>query len=282
MKRSFLILIFVFACAQFCESLAQLQLPKLSPKSTVTQIIGLSEIAISYSRPNVRERIVWGELVPYGEVWRTGADEATTITFGDSVQINGQKLEAGKYALFTIPGKDEWIVIFNRNSKQWGSFNYDSTKDALRIKVKPETNAHTESLLFTFSDINYNSATVNLEWEKVKVSFDVKMNVDKKAYENIKKAFDDAKKDDWVVYAAAANYAVESKVHLDEAIDWIEKSIQIKSTYYNNFVKAKLMLQKGDKKAAKLAIQKSREEGKNDPEFKYFESTLNKLEKEIL
>lgn len=256
---------------------AQLELPRISQKASVTQIIGLTEVVISYSRPNVKDREIWGNLVHYGEIWRTGADEATTITFGDDVKINGVNLAAGKYSFFTIPGRDEWTIIFNGIPKQWGAFNYDSTKDVLRIKVKPEQHEFTESLEYSFSDVTVNSGIVNIDWERIRVPFKIDFNVDKKAYLNIKKAFEDAKPDDWVMYSVAANYAVDNNIHLDEAMGWIDKSISIKGTYYNYYVKARLLGRLGKTKEALQFIEKSRTSGKGDPEFKSFVPQLDKL-----
>ena len=117
-------------------ALAQLELPRVSPKATVSQTVGLTDVTITYCRPSVRGRTIWGGLVPYDEVWRTGANEATTITFTDDVTIDGNKLPAGTYGLFTVPGKDEWTVVFNKGAKQWGAYEYKQDQDALRIKVE--------------------------------------------------------------------------------------------------------------------------------------------------
>jgi hypothetical protein len=260
---------------------AQLELPRVSQKASVTQTVGLTEIIMTYSRPNVKGRVIWGDLVPYNKVWRTGADEATTISFGENVQINDYKLPAGKYALFTIPAKDDWTVIFNTVAKQWGAFNYDSTKDALRFKVKPVENRFVESLTIYFSDVTTSSAVINISWEKIKISFPISINTDSLAFKNIKRAIADVKSDDWVVYAASANYAADNNVHIEEALNWIDKSIAIKETFYNYFVKAKLLEKKGEKKEALRLIKKTRELGKNDKEFRTYIQQVDILEKEL-
>jgi hypothetical protein len=275
------VLTFIFFIILNFKLIAQLELPRISQKALITQTVGLTDITISYSRPNVKGRVIWGGLVPYNQVWRTGADEATTISFGENVILNGYALSAGKYALFTIPTPDDWTIILNSVAKQWGAFNYDSTKDVLRFNVKPVENRFVESLTIYFSDVTTSSATINIAWEKLKISFDLKINTDSIAYRNIKRAIADAKSDDWVIYAASANYAVDNNVHLDEAIGWIEKSILIKETYYNDFVKAKLLGKKGQIKEALRLIKKSRELGKGDKEFKTFVSQVDKFEKEL-
>jgi tetratricopeptide (TPR) repeat protein len=256
----------------------QLELPTLSQKASVMQRIGLLDVNINYSRPNVKERTIWGDLVPFGQVWRTGADEATTIFFSEDVNLNGNKVLAGKYALFTIPRKDEWTIVINKVAKQWGAFNYDSTKDVVRFNVKPEENNFTESLEFAFENITTKSADIQMKWEKLKVSFTVNFDLDAKAYSNIKKAIESAQKDDWVVYAASANYAVDNNIHKDEAMKWVDKSIQIKPTFYNYFVKAKLLANEGRSKEAINFLEKSKQEGKNDSEYiRTYSSQVNKM-----
>ena len=154
-------------------SFAELKLPRISPDAKVTQTLGLTDLTLTYSRPGVKGRPVWGALVPYGQVWRTGANEATTITFSDDVTINGQALAKGSYSLHTIPGKDEWTIIFNKTAKQWGSFKYDAAQDALRVKAKPESSPMHEWLTFDIPQLSANSATVVIRWEKLAVPFTV-------------------------------------------------------------------------------------------------------------
>ena len=154
---------------------------RVSPKASVSQTIGFTDVTINYSRPGVKERKIWGGLVAYNKVWRTGANEATKITFSKNVMINGKKLAAGSYSFFAIPGEKEWTLIFNKITNQWGAFTYNELQDALRIKVKPVKNDFHEWLLYTFSDMNVrptgknNSAIINLMWDKLKVSFKVEV-----------------------------------------------------------------------------------------------------------
>jgi hypothetical protein len=150
---------------------------RVSPKAGVFQTIGLTDVNVSYSRPGVKNRKIWGELVPYNKVWRTGADEATKITFSTDVLIEGKKLPAGAYGFFAIPGENEWTLIFNKISDQWGAFTYNDAEDALRIKVKPVANSNHDWLLYSFTEMNPpaapTSAQLNLIWEKLKVSFKI-------------------------------------------------------------------------------------------------------------
>lgn len=258
-----------------------LDLPLMSQPASVMQRIGLLDVNIYYSRPNVRERIIWGELVPYNKVWRTGADNATNISFSEDVTLNGNNVPAGRYAFFTIPGREEWTIIINKTAKQWGAFNYDSTKDLIRFQVKPAETEFTESMEFTFSDVTTRSAVVNLKWEKLKVSFEIGFDVDKKAYENMRKILSSAGPNDWSDFAASANYLADNNIHLDKAMEWVDKSISYKPGFYNFFVKAKLLAKENKIKDALSYLDKSRTAGKNDPEYKGFSSTLEKFASEL-
>jgi len=149
---------------------------RVSPKAGVFQTIGLTDINISYSRPGVKNRKIWGELVPYNKVWRAGADEATKFTFSTDIMIEGKKLPAGSYSFFAIPGQNEWTLIFNKVADQWGAFTYNEAEDALRIKVKPVSNPNHEWLLYSFTEMDAKHPTVaqiNLIWENLKVSFNI-------------------------------------------------------------------------------------------------------------
>src|SRR6478672_4065341 len=180
-----------------------------SQKATVMQTIGVTDVTITYSRPGVKGRTIWGDppegmasraqgeatldnqnerkpgwpIVPYNHVWRAGANEATLFQVTDDVLINGQPLKAGSYSMHTIPGKDEWTIIFNNDPGQWGSFSYDAAKDALRVKTKPQAAGdNQEWLVYTFDPVTENSATVNLRWEKVRVPFTVEVKDVKAAW----------------------------------------------------------------------------------------------------
>lgn len=146
---------------------------KKSIKSIAEGKIGAAQFAINYHSPGVRKRIIWGGLVPYGEVWVTGAHDATTITFNKNVVIKGVTIPAGKYALFTIPGKNEWIVIINKHWKQHLASEYDAKDDVVRVKVKPAAHKHLERLQYFIEPVNNNSGNIAVAWEKVKVSVPV-------------------------------------------------------------------------------------------------------------
>ena len=153
---------------------------RVSPKAGVMQVVGLTKINISYSRPGVKGRVIWGKLVPYNIVWRAGADEATKFTFSTDVKINGKKLKAGSYSFFIIPSKNgEWTLIFNKVADQWGAFEYNIAEDVFRFKVKPEKGNFVEWLEYTFTRTSNTSAIIKLEWDKLKIPFTVKVEAPK-------------------------------------------------------------------------------------------------------
>ena len=236
------------------------------------QTIGVTDVTITYSRPGVKGRKIWGDppaelaagtatldnqntrpkdmvIVPYGHVWRTGANEATQFEVTDEVLINGQKLPAGSYSLHTIPGKDEWTIVFNGTANQWGSFNYDEKKDTLRVKAKPElVTENQEWLMYSFDPVTDNSAQVNIRWEKLRVPFTVEVkDVKALTLTKMRAAVAAAKPDDWRTPLQAANYVFLSEDKMDptEAIGWLEQSIKVKETFGNLYSKARLQAAQG-------------------------------------
>jgi hypothetical protein len=233
----------------------QLDLPRPSPKATVTQTVGLTDVTIAYCRPSVRGRTIWGGVVPYDQVWRTGANEATTITFADDVTIEGTKLPAGTYGMFTVPGKDEWTVIFNKGAKQWGAYEYKQAEDVLRIKAKPQAAPFHELMTFSFSAVSSESAQVTLSWENLQVAFTFKVATVDKALASSRKAIADAKPDDWRTPYRAAAFCLDNNVNLAEAKEWLAKSVAVKETMYNLSGQARLLAMDG-KKADAIALAK--------------------------
>src|SRR5580765_4180017 len=175
------------AAAQFKNGSqpTELNIPRVSQRGTVSQRIGLSDITIAYHRPAVGGREIWGKTVPYGKVWRAGANENTTITFSDDVSIEGKPLAAGTYGLHMIPGKDQWTIIFSKNSTSWGSFSYDEKEDALRVTVTPTTDQNFDTLTYTFDDVKPDSALATLRWEKLAVPFRISVDVKAVTFKSI-------------------------------------------------------------------------------------------------
>jgi hypothetical protein len=209
--------------------------------------------------------------VPYGHVWRTGANEATQFVVTDDVMINGQKLPAGKYSLQTIPGKDEWTVIFNSDYGQWGSFTYDEKKDVLRVKTKPQwVGENQELLLYSFEPTADNAATVNIRWEKVRVPFTVQVDVIATTLAKAKKAVAEAKADDWRTPLQAAGYAKQNNdmtdagAWLDAALKAVDLSIATKPTFQNLVGRTNILLNAGKKDEAFSTADKAIAQGKAD------------------
>jgi hypothetical protein len=257
---------------------ADLKLPRVSQKASVMQTVGLTDVTIMYCRPGVKGRVIWGGLVPYDEVWRTGANEATTITFTEAVKVNGRPLPAGTYSVHTIPGKSSWTVIFNKAAEQWGSYEYDAAKDALRIQVEPKTGPHVEWLTFSFTDVSHDAATVELAWEKLRIPFRIETATTAQALASIKEALS-GKVTDWEVPYDAASFAFNARLdNRAEAMKWIDQSIALKETYWNLRLKATMLEQDGRRKEAVAVAEKAVKIGKenDDPP-----SEIAKTEKQI-
>ena len=222
----------------------QLQLPRLSPNATVTQTVGITDISIHYSRPGVKDRKIWGELVPYGEVWRTGANENTTIRFSTPVKIDGKELPAGLYGLQTIPTADQWTLIFSKDADQWGAFSYKPENDALRIQAKPQPSEFRERMAFSIEDMTDTSAKIVLRWEKLQVPFTVEVDTTKLIADAVKNTMR------WQNFVQAANYCIQANACLDEAGRWLEASIALEPTFSNQRAKAMLLAKKNDYKSA--------------------------------
>ncbi|UCH66218.1 MAG: DUF2911 domain-containing protein [Ignavibacterium sp.] len=175
----YLFILFLFSLTLFNgEVLAQNNGVRISPKAMVKQKVGFTDVTIDFSRPGVKERKIWGGLVPYNNVWRAGANEATTVTFSDDVKVNGNSMKAGRYGFFAIPTKDKWVLIFNKVADQWGAFEYNEAEDILRIEVTPEEGYFQEWMVYTVTKTSKTAAIVKLEWEKLKVPFEIEVSVD--------------------------------------------------------------------------------------------------------
>jgi len=244
------------------QALAQVEVPRVSQAATVSQTVGTTKIEIAYSRPGVKGRAIWGGLVPYNEVWRTGANEATTISFSDPVSVGGTMLPAGTYSLATIPTAEEWTVIFSKQQDLWGMYEYKPEMDALRIKAKPQAAEHTEWLTISFPSVAPDSAEVALAWEKVRVAFTVSVDAVGLTVSKARAAVAAAAADDFQTPFRAANYCLQNDVNVDEAVRWLDKSIGVKATYGNLGAKARYLAKKGDLKAALATAGKAIEAGK--------------------
>jgi hypothetical protein len=207
-------------------------------------------------------------IVPWGHVWRTGANEATTFVVTDDVVINGQKLAAGSYSLHTIPNKDDWTIVFNGTANQWGSFNYDPAKDTLRVRTKPQwLDQSQEWLEYSFDPVTENSAQVNIRWEKVNVPFTIVIpDVNATTLAHLKTAVSSAKADDWRTPMQAGNWVLTNNTPSDDAtgMEWLDQSIKIKETFQNLSAKANALYRAGKKDEAFAVAEQAIQRGKTD------------------
>jgi tetratricopeptide (TPR) repeat protein len=241
-------------------SLAQsfvLDLPRQSQRATVSQRIGITDISIKYHRPLGKDRKIWDGLVPYGKVWRAGANENTTITFSDPVLIEGKPLDKGTYGLHMIPNADEWTIIFSKNSTSWGSFTYDQAEDALRVSVKPVAADMHNALTYDFDQLQPDSAVVELEWGKIAVPFNVAVDVHDVVQASLKKQLRNLSQYTWMSWDDAANYLLAEKIALNDALMYANKSIENEDRYDNEMTKSAVLTALNRKDEAATAQKKA-------------------------
>jgi hypothetical protein len=236
-------------------ALAELDLPRPSPNAKVWQTVGLTEITVDYSSPGVKGRKVWGTVVPWDKLWRAGANAATKVTFSKDVTVDGKSVPAGTYALFVIPAaKGPWTVILNKDANQFGTGrDYKKENDVARVAVKPQAVPMRERLVYQVVDFTDDKASLDLEWEKVRLSVPIGIGTAQQALANIKEASDNA----WRTWNAAARYMLESKKDYDAGIALADKSISMKEDWFNTWTKAQLLAAKGRYKDALALAQKA-------------------------
>ncbi len=261
MKKLFYLTILTFILG--LSASAQLSLPRESQRQEVTQTVGDTRISIVYDRPNTKDRVMWGCqakymipkgnyeepcLVPYGQVWRTGANENTTFEVSNDVKINGQTLPAGKYGFFSIPNKDEWIIVFSKTNNAWGSFSYDAKQDQLRVTVKPQTAEMHETMSIGFENIKTTSSDVAIRWEKVRVPFSIDIgDMNGRVLSYIREQMKMVKADDFRSPMDGANFVYGKKMtaNYGEAIGWLDALLERKQTVGALALKANLLAETG-------------------------------------
>ena len=282
--------LFVIACAApyaSAQTPPAVRVPRPSQKASVMQTIGVTDLTITYHRPGVKGRTIWGDpwgpnaaseatldnqnerpkgapIVPWGHVWRAGANDATQFVVTDDVLVNGQKLPAGSYSLHAIPTKEEWTLVFNGTANQWGSFNYDPKKDTLRVKTKPQwVNENQEWLSYSIPEVTPNTAKVVLRWEKVAVPFTVEVPNVTAAFRAKADALMAANPTNEVLPLQTATY-YSSEKNFDEALNLVDRSIKIKETFRNLSAKANILWSAGKKAEALAAADVAIAKGKAD------------------
>lgn len=236
-----------------------IRMPAASPSQKVEQAVGLSTVSVDYSRPSVKGRTVFGDLVPYGKVWRTGANSSTIIKFTDDVTIEGKQIPAGEYAILSIPNQNEWTIILSKNTKLGGNVGaYKQEEDQARFTVKPQQNPRkVESFTINFANLKPDAADVEILWDNTIVPFTIKTDVDSKVMSQIKKEAIDNANADPNVYAAAASYYLETNRELKQALTWIKKANEKDAKFWNLHTQAKIEAQLKDYKSAVKTAEKS-------------------------
>jgi hypothetical protein len=257
-----------FASNVLAADAPKVEFPAASPASTLKQHVGLTDIEVDYSRPSVKGRDIFGGLVPYGKVWRTGANQATKIIFSTPVKLNGTEIPAGTYALMTIPGKDEWTIIINKGSEQWGAYKYDEKADVARIKATPIKIDHSiDTMAIDFEDIKDDSSTMKIKWDKTIVPITLQVDfVDKLSKEIEAVMASDAPKKP---YFQSAQFYYNHGLDLKKASSWVDSAIAERDAHYIVFLKAQILAKLGDKAGAIAAAKHSSElaEKANDPGY---------------
>lgn len=256
---------------------AQIKLPQPSPGATTVQTVGVTDFTVKYSRPAVKGREIFGQLVPYGQLWRTGANSATTFQTTTDVMVEGQKLTAGTYSLFSIPAQGEWTLIFNKNTSA-STDAYKQEEDALRVKIKAApSNEKVESFFIGFSDLTDSTAKLNIAWANIKAAADLRVDVNETAQDNLEKAVA-AKPEDPAVLMQAANWNLSKGRNLDQALAWADKSIGLKENFRNVWTKAQILAKMGKVAEALPLAQKalSLGEASGDQSFGFFKDAIAK------
>lgn len=226
--RQILLLFLILAFSEFAQAQlpVSLTLPQASPMETRSITIGFTEISFEYSSVGIKDREIWGGLIPYGEVWRTGANKNTVFTVSDDVLINGQELKAGSYGFHTIPGQSEWIIIFSNFSDAWGSYFYDESEDALRINVPvEEMDSKYEWMKFSFSNYTKTSVDISLKWAYRSVPFKVEIPIET-TFSHIEKQFKTLPAFSWQGWIQGANYTLNNEYRLDKGLEWAKQAHQ--------------------------------------------------------
>lgn len=248
MKKICILSVLVLCSLFLAPSFAQVKMPQASSAQTIIQEFGLGTVTVKYSRPNVKGRNVFTDLAPSGEVWRTGANTITTISFSDDLSLAGNQVKAGEYALLSIPGKDAWTIVLNKDTKQWGAYTYKQSEDVLRFTVKPSRlNEKMETFTIGFSEVTPSSAKLDLMWADTRVSIPMATDIDSRVMANIDQAMQGEKKP----YMQSAIYYYDNGKDLRKALDWMNSvpAADQKTPWYN-YWKAKIQLKLGDKAGA--------------------------------
>ena len=270
MNKSIILIsiIFISSLASYCQ---EFRTPRPSPDATVSQTVGITNITIDYSSPGVKSREIWGNVVPYGKIWRVGANEVTSITFSTPVKVEGTELQAGTFGIHIIPDQKEWEIIFSSGTKVDDPMTYDDKKDALRFKVIPQENPFTERMIFSITDMTDSSANINLCWEKLKITFSIDVETQKLVLENARNL------NAWSELNSAAAYCLQNNINLEEGFRWVQASGLINENYYNQRIKAQYLAKMNRKDEAIITMKKAIDYGSKINPAPFDFENMNKM-----
>jgi hypothetical protein len=262
-RRAVLVLSALSASAALAQSTTKLDLPRPSPKGTATQTVGLTEVSVAFSSPGVKGRKIWGEVVPFDQVWRAGANECTKVTFSTPVSIEGKPVAAGSYCVFLLPQKSGWTFILSKNTEQAGTDEYKQSEDALRVPATTSTIPMRERLAFTIVDFDDEKGTLAMEWETQRVGVKFTTGTQEKVMAQIRAL----KGDDWAPYNAGARYLLGAGIEPALAMQLVDRSIKLKETWNNLWTKAQLLHAAGKTSEALTLAQRAQTLGKASKNF---------------
>ena len=251
------------AAARLPIASAELVLPRPSPNASVSQTIGVTNFTLTYSRPGVKGRVIWGGLVPYDSTWRTGANEPNSLTVSDTIMVAGRKLPAGKYSILSIPRRGEWTVIFSGQKDLQGSTNYDPKQDVLRVTATPDTTQpHEEWMWLGFEDLTPNSSSLVLRWQRLRLAMPIAVDVNATVLTSARKEIVTSDRDAWRNPLRAATWCFDNSVALDEGAAWLEKSLAAQQNHTNLALKARWLAKDGKKVEAVATAKRAIAAGK--------------------
>lgn len=268
MKQKFAFTLALLLCSLISFA-QQIQMPQASPSAKIAQKVGLTDVTVDYSRPSTKGRKIFGELVPYGQVWRTGANGATVLSFSTNVIVDGKTIPAGQYALYAIPGKSEWTMILSKNIKLWGAIGYQQSYDVIRFKAKPsKLSKKSETFEISFVNMTDTGSDLSLKWDNTRVDFRIETQVDPLVMAQIKEYVLDGNSTDPSLLYSAASYYYTNRKDMNQAYNWIMESVEDDPKYWTMHLKAKIEAALGKKtdavETAEEAIDLAEEAGNQD------------------
>jgi hypothetical protein len=264
--------------ASLTAGYAQITVPAASPAATISQQVGLGTVTVDYARPSLKGRTMFGDRVPYGKVWRTGANKITNIVLSEAMTLNGKALAAGTYGLYSIPATDSFTFIINKDAKAWGAYDYKEVNDVMRLVVRPEQSAmKTETLTFEFVDITPTSATLQVRWDEMVARLPIANDADTRVMAEIKAktASPTASTD---TYFGAAQYYLDTNRDLNQALAWSNKVVEKSTEYWTYHLRAKIEAKLGNCKSARADAQMSLDLAKKAGDDAYIKNNEKILE----